>query len=70
MRGKKLCSSEKSLLEKAGADHDAVGVFIISRLIRGGTLFEEKSSAHRRNIFSKKTVLTMMQSRCLLLVDW
>ena len=67
MRGKKLCSSEKSLLEKAGADHDAVGVFIISRLVRGEPC-PRINSVHLRNLCSKKPLLTRTQSGCVLLV--
>ena len=35
-----MFEEEKSLFEKASADQDAVRVFIISWLVRGGILFE------------------------------
>ena len=42
---KNLCSSEKSLLEKASADQGAVGVCMISWLVRQGLCWGEASSA-------------------------
>ena len=54
-----MFEEEKSLFEKASADQDAVRVFIISWLVRGGN-----------SVRGKKALLIRTLSGCVLLVGW